>query len=194
MADSLQMLDLFSGLGGASSAMKKRGWKVTTLDLDAGFNPDIVADIRDFSWEDGPLDLIWASPPCEEFSREFMPWCRTGKDPSMDLVTAAYRVIREADPRFWVIENTKGAVKYFMPLLGRPTYIANPIYLWGCFPPLQKLSLNMRKEHLSSTRSAERAMIPYELSLALAKSIESAFNFRGDINETASKSIESHCR
>lgn len=169
------MLDMFSGLGGASAAMKDRGWKVTTLDIDAGFNPDIVANVKDFSYDGAPLDLIWASPPCEEFSREFMPWCRTGKAPSMDLVTAAYRVIREAAPRFWVIENTKGAVKYFMPLLGRPTYIANPIYLWGCFPPLQKLRLIMKKEHYSSNQAAKRANIPYELSLALAISIESAF-------------------
>jgi site-specific DNA-cytosine methylase len=194
MADSLQMLDLFSGLGGASSAMKERGWKVTTLDLEARFNPDIVADIREFSWEGGPLDLIWASPPCEAFSREFMPWCRTGKDPSMDLVTAAYRVIREADPRFWVIENTRGAVKWFNSLLGKPAWIGYPIYLWGIFPPLEKIRLKMGKEKMSSTAAAERAKIPYELSLALAKSIESAFDFRRDINEAASKSIESHCR
>jgi site-specific DNA-cytosine methylase len=102
------MLDLFSGLGGASASMRERGWEVTTLDYLPEFKPDIVADIRDFSWEGGPLDLIWASPPCEEFSREFMPWCKTGVEPSMELVEAAYRVIQAAAPRFWVIENTRG--------------------------------------------------------------------------------------
>ncbi len=78
---NLTMLDLFAGLGGASAAMRERVWEVTTLDVEAGFEPDIVADIRVFHWEGGPMDLIWASPPCEEFSREFMPWCCTGKAP-----------------------------------------------------------------------------------------------------------------
>ena len=174
---TLTMLDLFSGLGGASAAMRDRGWEVTTLDSNPEFKSDIVADIRDFSWEGGPLDLIWASPPCEEFSREFMPWCKTGVEPSMELVEAAYRVIQGARPRFWVIENTRGAVKWFRPLLGPPTWISNPIYLWGYFPPLPKLRLKMRKEKMSSSWAAERAKIPYEVSLALAISIESAFDF-----------------
>ena len=173
----LKMLDLFSGLGGGSAAMRDRGWQVITLDFEAGFKPDIAVDIMDFSWDGGPLDLIWASPPCEEFSREFMPWCKTGKEPSMELVEAAYRVILEAAPRFWAIENTRGAVKWFRPLLGPPAWISNPIYLWGNFPPLPKLRLNMRKEKMSSSWAAERAKIPYEVSLALAISIEMAFNF-----------------
>lgn len=177
--NSLQMLDLCAGLEGASAAMKARRWQVTTVDIDRSFNPDIVADIRHFSGLPyRGADLVWASPPCDEFSREFMPWCKTGKEPSTDLVKAVIRIIGEVDPRFWVIENTKGAIKWFMPLLGCPSYIANPIYLWGHFPPLPKLTLNMRKEKMSSTRAAERAKIPYELSLSLAQSIESAFDFR----------------
>jgi len=171
------MLDLFSGLGGASSAMKDRGWQVTTLDNNPQFKPDLVADIRTFTWDGDPLDLIWASPPCEEFSRESMPWCRTGQEPSMILVQATYRVIQEANPRFWVIENTRGAVKWFNSLLGKPAWIGYPIYLWGIIPPLSKIRLNMGKERMSSSKAAERAMIPYQLSLALAISIESAFNF-----------------
>jgi hypothetical protein len=169
---TMRMLDLFAGLKGASSAMKDRGWKVTTLDIEAGFNPDIVADISGFSCEDGPLDLIWASPPCEEFSRESMPWCKTGNEPSMHLVKECYRVIQEAKPRFWIIENTRGAVKWFRPLLGAPAWISNPIYLWGVFPPIEKMQLKMNKEKLSSTKAAERAKIPYKLSLSIARSIE----------------------
>ena len=169
----LRMLDLFSGLGGASAAMRDRGWKIITVDNNPVFKPDIVADIRDYRRFAGlSFDLIWASPPCEEFSREFMPWCRTGKAPSMELVEAVLRIIQETHSRFWVIENTRGAVKWFRPLLGPPAWISNPIYLWGSFPPLPKLRLNMRKERMSSSWAAERAKIPYQLSLALALSVE----------------------
>ena len=154
--------------------MVDRGWEVTRMDNNAEFNPDIVADIRTFTWSRGPLDLIWASPPCEEFSREFMPWCKTGIDPSMELVEATVRVIKESSPRFWIIENTRGSVRWFKDLLGKPAWISNPIYLWGKFPPLEKMRLRMCKEKKSSTAAAERAKIPYKLSVAVAISIEGA--------------------
>ena len=168
----MKMLDLFAGLGGASQAMKDRGWQVTTLDNNPDFKPDIVADIKTFMWNGGPLDLIWASPPCEEFSREFMPWCRTGQEPSMVLVQATVRVIQEAAPRFWAIENTRGAVKWFNSILGKPAWIGYPIYLWGILPPLEKIRLKMGKARMSSSQAAERAKIPYQLSLAIAISVE----------------------
>ena len=169
----LRMLDLFSGLGGSSAAMRERGWKVITVDNNPAFKPDIMVDIKDYHRFAGlSFDLVWASPPCEEFSREFMPWCRTGKEPSMELVKAAWWIIQELHPRFWVIENTRGAVKWFRPLLGPPAHISNPIYLWGNFPPFPKLRLKMRKEKMSSSWAAERAKIPYEVSLAMALSIE----------------------
>lgn len=173
------MLDLFSGLGGASRAMKERGWEVYTLDIEPSFNADFKMAIQDFSWNGLPLALIWASPPCEEFSRESMPWCKTGKAPSMELVEEILRIIKETCPRYWIIENTKGAVPWFKSLLGPPQWVSNPIYLWGHFPPLPKLKLRMNKEKFSSTQAAKRAYIPYELSLALAISIEGAFNFIG---------------
>lgn len=40
------MLDLFSGLGGASQVMVERGWKVIRVDIESRFKPDIVADVR----------------------------------------------------------------------------------------------------------------------------------------------------
>ena len=41
----MKVLDLFSGLGGFSQAFKDRGHKVTTLDNNPEFNPDICIDI-----------------------------------------------------------------------------------------------------------------------------------------------------
>ena len=168
----MRMLDLFAGLGGASQAMKDRGWDVVTVDNNPDFSPDILADIKTWEWGGSSVDLVWASPPCEEFSREFMPWSKTGNDPSMELLAATIRLIGQIKPRFWIIENTRGAVKWFKTYLGPPAWISNPVYLWGVFPPLDRIRLNMGKEKLSSTKSAERAKIPYQLSLAVARSIE----------------------
>ena len=169
------MWDLFSGLGGASQAMKDRGWRVIRIDSEERFKPDIVCDlgeaIPDAQYLPKP-DLIWASPPCTEFSREFMPWCRTGESPSCGLVWATYRHVWLHEPRWWVLENVVGAQRW----LGRAPRHIGPFYLWGYYPPF-KASVRPFKEKLSSSQDAERAKIPYALSLALAEASERAATF-----------------
>lgn len=164
------MLDLCAGLGGASQAMKEREWSVITLDNDPRFECDITADLLAWHWHGPTPDLLWISPPCTEFARESMPWCRTGTTPDLSLVEAARRLVAEIQPRFWVLENVRGA----MPYLGKPREIHGPFYLWGSFPPLGRPRLNMRhKESYSSKQRAERAMIPRALSEAVAVAVES---------------------
>jgi hypothetical protein len=166
----LLCLDLCAGLGGASQAMRRRGWDVVTMDNDPRFGCDITADLTAWSWHGRRPDLVWASPPCTEFARESMPWCRTGAVPDLTLIQAVRRVVTACDPRYWVLENVRGAVHY----LGPPREIHGPFYLWGHFPPLGRPRLAMRKkESYSSRQRAERAMVPAALSTALALAIES---------------------
>ncbi len=170
--DQLFVIDGCAGLGGASKPMRDRGWKVLTLDNDPRFGTDIVADIRTWQWHGRRPDLAWLSPPCNEFAREFLPWCRTGQKPDLSIVLGCKRFIDQVNPRYWVIENVKGALKWFEPILGKPSYVCNPYYLWGFFPDISHVRVSSNKERLSSTRSAERALIPYRLGEALAIAIE----------------------
>jgi len=169
------MVDLCCGLKGASRAMTERSWTVITLDISPDFNPDIVADVREWVYQGEKPDLVWASPPCNEFSREFMPWNKTGKPPDMSIYLACRRIISQANPRFWIIENVRGAVKYF----GRPAQTFNPYYLWGFFPHLSKINLSSRvlKESLSHGQTRARAKIPYNISLAVALAVERQTSF-----------------
>jgi len=164
------MVDLCSGLGGASQAMKDRGWQVTTVDNDPRFKPDIIADVRTFTWNGERPTLIWASPPCHEFTRAFLPWIKSETVPDMSIVQAVCRIIYEANPVYWVIENVRGAQKYFGPVLGEPAYILSGVYfLWGHFPDLSLYGTYFKIWHRDK---ALRAKIPYELSNALATAIE----------------------
>lgn len=168
------MLDLCAGLGGASQAMRERGWEVVSVDCDERFGCDVTADIRTWRWDGPQPDLIWLSDPCTEFSRESMPWCRTGKAPDLSILQAGLRVIRAAQPRYWVRENVRGSVPWVRAMLGAPRAIHGPFYLWGSFPPFGQPALRMRnKESYSSLQRAERAKIPRALSEALAVAVES---------------------
>lgn len=169
------MLDLFAGLGGASAAMRDRGWDVVTVDADPSFGCTVTADLAAWSWDGPRPELVWASPPCLEFSRAHLPWLR-GKypAPSLALVEAAVRIVRECDPVWWVIENVRGAVRWFRPLLGACVCQVGQAFLWGRFPDLGRVRVPAHKERLSSRRRAERSAIPYPISLALALACESS--------------------
>ena len=167
----LTMLDLCCGLKGASEGFKQRGWKVYTLDIDPRFNPDYVADVRYWSWQGERLNFIWASSPCDEFARESMPWCRTGKQPDMSLVIGCKRIINECDPELgWVLENVRGAQAY----LGKSVQNIGAFHFWGRFPLLGNMDLRIKKkESYGSKQEAERAKIPLQISTAFAIKIES---------------------
>ncbi|HEY4884066.1 MAG TPA: DNA cytosine methyltransferase [Myxococcales bacterium] len=167
------MLDLFSGTGAASAAMEERGWRVVRVELDPTFPAD-HRDVRTFTWAGPRPDLVWCSPPCTEFSRESMPWCRTGKPPSLALVEAALRIVASAAPRWWVLENVRGARKWLRPLLGEPFQHCGPVWLWGSPPPMLWPQVRPWKEKLGGRNKARRAAIPYEISRALAIAIERA--------------------
>ena len=130
------MLDLCCGLKGASASFLSRGWDVVTLDIDPVFHPDIVADLRDWEWHGGRPDLIWLSDPCTEFSRESMPWCKTGNTPDLSIVQGGLRVIRAAallGARKCTRLCTVGA-----PLHGRSERATWAILFMGQLPPIGK--------------------------------------------------------
>jgi len=67
------LLELCSGTGSVGRAFSARGWRVTSVDLDPRAHATITSDIHDVSADDivarfGPVDFIWASPPCTHYS------------------------------------------------------------------------------------------------------------------------------
>lgn len=196
--------DLFSGLGGFSQAFKDRGWSVVTVDIDERFNPNLCADIMDVDPKRLPQnpDIILISPPCNCFSVASIRWHWTKHDngtitpndsakEAIKLVDKALWLKDQLNPRFWVLENPTGMMRR---VLGSP-YIKTsfaawgnknlkPTDLWGNLPfmvfPIatewEKAPRGSRKGTQGIKDPAERAKIPYGLSLALCRAVEDALN------------------
>ena len=158
------MVDLFAGLGGASEAFRRAGWRVVTLDVEPMFKPDILADVAAF---EPPADLrpdfVWASPPCVEYAlRRF----NSDLEPSLALVQHAKRIIDKLSPRYWALENVRLSVPFIRQVLGPHRIAAGPYFLWGNFPrfipsPVPNKGSASGPHYL---RSALRAKIPLSLS------------------------------
>jgi hypothetical protein len=193
-----KMIDLYSGLGGASEPFVKAGWDVmrcennptlleveSTWEFDLTDNLDVDTLIHMPYWDDA--DLIWASPPCLEFSRGYnapAPTAeREGREfkPDMKPLKSALKIIKEKNPKWWVIENVAGASKIFSKHMNvkAPTQIIGPYFLWGKFPHISMSWDWKRKKGKTQDwnigdplRANKRALVDFEVADNLRKAIE----------------------
>ena len=102
------ILDLCGGTGSWSRPWELNGYDVRVITL-----PEY--DVRDYH----PPENVWgifAAPPCTEFSvlnciaenreRDF--------DAGMEIVNACLRIIKEAKPNWWALENPRGHLRSFL--------------------------------------------------------------------------------
>lgn len=111
------ILDLCGGTGSWSRPWELNGYDVRVITLPEH-------DVRDYH----PPENVWgifAAPPCTEFSvlnciaenreRDF--------DAGMEIVNACLRIIEEAKPNWWALENPRGHLRDF---LGTPKMTFQP--------------------------------------------------------------------
>ena len=101
----MKLLELFSGTQSVSNVARELGFEVVSLDRD--MEADIKTDIMDWNYreyEPKHFDVIWASPPCTEYSIAKTTGCR-------DLVLAnsivkrTLEIIEYFEPTYWLLEN-----------------------------------------------------------------------------------------
>jgi DNA (cytosine-5)-methyltransferase 1 len=123
-------ISLFSGAGGLDLGVEEAGWEVraavernpdaaATMEKNFGTlaAPVITADILDVPTRDilgaaglkagEAPDLLVGGPPCTPFSKSgfHLDWKRAGLDPDASLLQAYTRVLSEAKPRAFLLEN-----------------------------------------------------------------------------------------
>ncbi len=65
----MKLLELFSGTGSVGRPFRAAGWDVIAVDLDGRYNPEVQTDILEWDYTQCPVpDVIWASPPCVQYS------------------------------------------------------------------------------------------------------------------------------
>jgi len=201
----MRVLDLFSGFGGWSEAFLNSGHEVLRIE-----NNPLLKDVKrthlicvkEFRDEllnakerGEPLmdiDVIMASPPCLEFSNAFnapkSKWLRENPfanvddyEPNLELLEITLEIIDIIKPKYWVIENVVGSIRYFKPKLGIPRQIIGAFVLWGTYPEIiiknELPSKASKDKRWSKLRSNHKAKIPIQLSHGLLIAILEQTNF-----------------
>lgn len=130
----LKAIELFAGAGGMMIGLQWAGlevvaaveiakWCVSTLEHNkAKAFPKakiIQADICTLSGEDllkkvglakGQLDVLSGGPPCQGFSTASSR--RSATDPRSKLMWQFIRMVREIQPRYFIIENVRGIMSF----------------------------------------------------------------------------------
>lgn len=178
----MRAVDLFCGMGGWTRGLQDEGFHVCGFDLERLPYSGALAiqDVRtiDGARFRGKIDLVVASPPCQQFTALRLPFRRhrlSYSTPDIELVHAAYRISREAGAPL-VLENTMGAVRY----LGEPVLRAGAYCLWGDGVPPLVPQIGATKTHPwpkglrimgngknKCWRASVRGIIPYELARAV---------------------------
>jgi len=135
------ILHLCADIGSDSKVFKDNGYKVILVGKEIGVENYHPTE---------PIHGVIANPVCTEFSTARSDGRPRNPEEGMFLVRECQRIIEEAKPTFWVIENpATGALKDY---LGKPDYIYQPWWfgspwtkktaLWGKFNIPERLYYN----------------------------------------------------
>ena len=141
-----RLLQLFNRTGSIGRAFREAGLHVTSLDLEALFQPSICCDILrwDFraAFPPGHFDMVWASPVCTEYSRALTTRPRRLEKKGDRLVLRALEIIAHFDPSMWILENSKTEVLKSRPFMQRLPFHDVTYCSYGF--PWTRLWTNMR--------------------------------------------------
>jgi len=211
----MKVLELFAGTRSISKAFERKGYKTYSIEWNKDFeNITLYEDINNITIEDiikicnGVPDVIWASPDCTTYSIAGISHHRkknikTGNlDPISDYAnfcdkTNKYvlKLIRELNPKYYFIENPRGALRKMDFMKDLPRYTLTycqygdkrmkPTDIWTNHPnpSFKPMCHNGDKCHESAPRGSktgtqgfknakERSVIPEELCDYIVKICE----------------------
>jgi hypothetical protein len=101
----VKVLELFSGTGSVGKCCQQVGWDV--ISVDSLLPADHQVDIMDFDYKQYPkdeFDIVWASPPCTQYSKAKSRGERDIQGANK-IVLKALEIIKYFDCEYWFLEN-----------------------------------------------------------------------------------------
>ena len=123
----MNTVELFAGTGSFSQVAKRLGHGIFTTDIKQvsdEYPIHLIKDVAEvtrshFPLSTRPLDILWASPPCEGFSvaaigknwnHDNTPKTDSARK-AVELVNHTTRLIKALEPTWWFIENPRGKLR-----------------------------------------------------------------------------------
>lgn len=126
----MNVIELFSGSGVISRKFRERGHNVFSIDIRKRkgiCEPDLRKDIMRVTLRDIPfekVDVVWASPPCDVFSKAAGHFHWKGNIPitpkcleHIYLLKKTLKLIERIKPGTFFVENPDGKMKYMPDLV-----------------------------------------------------------------------------
>jgi len=164
------VLSLCSGTGSWEAPFADDpSYEVVPVEIEQG------GDVRTYHPPDGVVGCL-AAPPCTSFAGSGARWWKE-KDreqphllrEGLILVKSCLRIIAEAKPLWWALENPVGRLPRLLPELGRWDYTYQPYEYggWATDPESQGYSKRTCIWHGGMARQPERRPVPNTQGSAL---------------------------
>ena len=124
-------LELFAGTKSFGKVAEENGYEVISLDNDPRHNTTICENILTWDYREYPPDtfrVIWASPDCTSWSiathrHRLLPNLTPLTDTARlgnQLINKTLEIIEYFQPDYYFIENPRGRLRHFPPMLNLP--------------------------------------------------------------------------
>ncbi len=117
----MRLLELFSGTKSVGKVAETLGFEVTSLDVKhADINTDILS--WDYAiYEPTHVDVIWACPPCTEYSRALTTRTRNINSANQ-IGLKTFEIIEYLNPTYYILENPQTGLLKKQPFMNGVPY------------------------------------------------------------------------